>query len=251
MAEHLVATTRGRDRSLVEAQRGAWLWEHLRLALVCVFSCVLMPDHLHLVVGPGQSRRLRRVLNGFTCRFGVRFDVLEPEPANSFAIAGRQMRYGFFNPVRSGLVDDPWRWTFSTLRDLGGAAYPVWTPLPEVSARLDLPPDRALRGLTVTADTRPPALATELPAVATMSAVQAALTSALRFDPRVRLDHPLGRALTIQTLLELGVPSGHGLAQRVGCSTATVRRHRSRRHPAVGAVLRCCLADPRLHTSVR
>ena len=136
-----------------------------------------MPDHLHLVVGAGQTGRLRRVLNGFTCRFGVRMDVLEPDRANSAAIAGRKMRYGFFNPVRAGLVDDPWRWTFSTLRDLGGAAYPLWT----------------------------------------------------------------------QTLVELGAPSGRGLAERIGCSTATVRRHRSQRHPAVGAVLRC-LADPRLHT---
>ena len=80
-----------------------------------------MPEHLHLVTPPGMRDPLRRVLTAYTTRFGTRFDLADPEPGNSPAIVARQMRYGFFNPVRAGLTDDPWRWRWSTLRDLGRA----------------------------------------------------------------------------------------------------------------------------------
>jgi hypothetical protein len=88
----------------------------------------------------------------------VRLDLAEPEPANSVAILFRQVRYGFFNPQRDGLVDDPWRWRWSTLRDLGGACLPAWMELPRVAQTLELPPPRALRRLTTIGDFRAPAL---------------------------------------------------------------------------------------------
>jgi hypothetical protein len=245
VAEHLLAITRGRERTLTEVTQGRWLWERLQRALVCVLSCVLMPDHLHLMAAPGQWGTLRRVLNGFTCRFGVRLDLMAPEPAHTVQIAGRQMRYGFFNPPRAGLVEDPWCWPLSTLRDLAGAAYPCWTPLAQVAAQLGTTPTRALAALTTTADRRVQPLAVGRPVVAALDTVQAAITSALRFDPRASLERPLGRTLAVQTLIELGIPSGDGLAQLVGCSPSTVRRIRAPRHPGLDAVLRC-LGDERL-----
>ena len=122
VAEHLIATTRRGAR--LRTHHAQWLWHRLRVMLPAVLSCVLMPDHIHLMSLPGCVMRFRRVLNSFTARFKIQFDVLEPELANSVAIAQRMMRYGYFNPVHAGLVDDPWRWPWSTLRDLVGAAYP-------------------------------------------------------------------------------------------------------------------------------
>jgi hypothetical protein len=247
VAEHLIAITRFGDRSLTEPDRGFWLFDHLRRVLVGVLSLVLMPDHLHLVAAVGQWMRLRRVLNGFTCRFGVRFDVKPSEPAHTRAIAGRQMRYGFRNAVAAGLVDDPWRWPFSTLRDLGGATYPLWTPLPDVARHLQLPPRDAMRALTAMADVAVPPLVTTVPAAVSLPEIETAIASALRFDPRGRLDQPLGRTLAVQAMGEFGHPNQSALAQWLGCSTRTVRRVRAPRHPALDAVLKC-LADPRLRT---
>lgn len=70
---------------------------------------------------PGGAERFERVLRHFTARHGVRFDVLEPAPAYSPAILPRKIRYVHRNPVLERLVDDPWTWPWSTLRDLGGA----------------------------------------------------------------------------------------------------------------------------------
>ena len=245
VAEHIVVSTRFRQRSLATPQQGCWLFEHLGRALRQIWSLVLMPDHLHLVLAAGQSAALRRVLTSFTRVFGVRLDVEEPVPAHTPAIAGRQMRYGFGNPLRAGLVDDPWAWPWSTLRDLGGAAYPRLTELTDVAARLHLAPRHAMRALTHFADLHVPPLAEEPPMVASRAALEAAIASALRFDPRARLDHPLGRQLAIQALLTLGMPSGRALADHLGCSTAAVRRLRFPPRPALPAVLQC-LADPRL-----
>lgn len=110
---------------MVEPARARWLWERLRRALPDALSCVLMREHLHLTAPPGRGEPLRFVLIGYRRKFGVALDLLEPEPANSAAILFRQIRYGYFNPRREGLVTDPWSWRWSTLRDLGGACDPV------------------------------------------------------------------------------------------------------------------------------
>ena len=65
------------------------------------------------------------MLTGYTVRFGVRFDVLAPQPAASDPIAFRMLRYVLLNPVRDGLVVDPWCWPWSTLRDLENLSQPV------------------------------------------------------------------------------------------------------------------------------
>jgi hypothetical protein len=232
---------------LTEPELGRWLFQHVRRVVESVWSLVLMPDHLHLVAAVGQWTRLRRVLNGLTQRFGVRVDVEPPQPAMTRAIAGRQVRYGIGNPLRAGLVEDPWQWPWSTLRDLGGAVDPVWTELPWLAGQLQVSPAAAMRALTSFADVRVPPLQTQVPIVASLDIVQAAISSALRFDPRGSIDRPLGRILGIQAMVELGRPCGRDLAQLLGCSTATLRRQRAPRHPALDAVMRC-LADPRLRT---
>ena len=182
VAEHWVAHTRGGDRGLVEPERASWLWERLRRALPQALSCVLMPTHVHLEARPGRGKSFRDALDGYTRKFGVRLDLADPEPANSVPIMFRQIRYGVFNPYRDGLVDDPWRWPWSTLRDLGGACVTTWTPLPHVASALHLPPRVALQRLTTIADFQAPLPATPSLLVASVDAVRVAVAAALRLS---------------------------------------------------------------------
>jgi len=184
VAEHLIASTRGRVRSLTRPEHASWLWAHLQAVLGPILSLVLMPDHLHLVAAPGLRLLLTRVLAAFTARTGVRFDLREAEVAHSTEIAGRMMRYGFFNPVRAGLVDDPWRWRWSTLRDLGGAAHPCWTSLDRIAAALELPAGKALRALTTIANHRAPPPLPGPMTIASIEGVRSAVAAPCEFRRR-------------------------------------------------------------------
>jgi hypothetical protein len=245
IAEHLVATTRGRDRSLVWPERAVWLWERLRANFAQALSNVVMPDHVHLVAPPGLLARLRGVLSAFTAKFGVRFDVLEPEPANSPAIAGRMMRYGFFNPVRAKLVADPWTWSWSTLRDLAGAAYPVWTPLSAVATTLGASASNLLERLGAIGDLRAPPPQRVPIGVASLDAVRSAVASALRWREVDVARLPAGRRLFVQACQTIGGTATRTLADALRCSERSLRRYRAPAHPGLDAVL-LCLGDARL-----
>lgn len=246
VAHHLVATTRGRDRSLLWPERAAWLWTHLRTQLPAALSCVLMPDHLHLVAPPGDGACLRRVLTGFTVRFGVRFDVREPEVATTVAIAGRMIRYGYFNPVRAGLCRDPFEWPWSTLRDLVGACAPVWTPSSWMAEVLRLPRPRLLRGLTRLAGIAVPLPDPPGTLVASIEAVAQAVVSALRLVDGTAIRSTVARRLVVRASVAIGQPRVDDLASALGCTPRTIHRDRASRGTGLDAVL-LCLADERLH----
>jgi hypothetical protein len=251
VAEHLIATTRDLDRTLTEPDRASWLWVRLRAALELVLSFVLMPDHMHLVAPPGLRPRLRGVLSAFTARFGVRFDLRDTQIATTPAIAARMARYGFTNPLRAGLVADPWDWQWSTLRDLGGAAYPIWTPLPVVASKLRLRPSTALDALTHVAELRPPAPRLEPLIAATRGAVVSGVAAALRITEPAVLSSTLGRKLVVQACAAIAPPHAGRLAHELGCCERTIRRDLAQPHPALDAVLLClsdaCLRSPVQH----
>lgn len=242
VAEHLIAHTRDGARSLLEHGQASWLWTRLRARFPDALSCELMSDHVHLVVPPGGRVRFVRVLAMFTARFGVRFDVLV-EVANNADIAARQIRYGFYNPLQDSLVTDPYAWRWSTLRDLVGAAYPIWTAAHRVADVLALRPERLLRLVTTNADLRPrrPELATS--AAASMDVFLDATSAALRLADPAR--NGLGRKLVVQAAYAVGAPKAPQLAADLGCCKRTVERVRAQRHPALSAVL-LCLSDARL-----
>ena len=241
VAEHLVATTRARAR-LLEPQWAQWLWERMRRLIPEALSNLLMPDHLHMVAPPGARVRLRQLLAAFTVRYGVRFDVLPAQPAHSVEIARRMIRYGFVNPVRAGLVDDAWAWPWSTLRDLGAAAHPIWTPAAAVAQSLRVPAERIVDALTF-AGRRPPQ---RVPvAAATFDGLRAAVAAALRMPESDVLTRTLGRRLIVQASAAIAPPHASRLAEQLGCCERTIRRDRAERHPALDAVL-TCLADERL-----
>jgi|GEM_PF-840715 len=250
IAEHLVATARFGACSLLVEERAVWLWRHLQRALPEALSCVLMPDHLHIVAPSGCQDRLRRVLAGFTAKFGVRFDVLDPEPGNSAAIVGRMIRYGVFNPVRARLVEDAWAWRWSTLRDLGGACHPVWTSLDRIAAALELPPDVTLRSLTTIAGERLAPPAREPVLTATTTAIHESIRAALRITKEEATRSRAARHLFVQAAQAIAPTSAQRLADELGCSVRTVVRARAARHPALDAVL-TCLADPRFRAHAR
>lgn len=230
---------------MVEQDRASWLWARLRGAVPDALSCVLMPDHLHLEAPPGRKDPLRHALIGYERKFGVRLDLAEAEPANSAAILFRQVRYQLFNPRREGLVDDPWAWRWSTLRDLGGVCVPVWTGLSRVASALELPPRRALGRLTAIGDFRAPELMAPSFGFASLEAVLAAVAAALRCSTEEVLRRPKARRLVIQTCYAVGRPHAPELAERLGCGLRTIFRARTSEDEGLDAVLRC-LADQRL-----
>jgi hypothetical protein len=242
VAEHLIAHTRGGARSLLEQVQASWIWTRLRAGFPDALSCVLMPDHIHLVAPPGGRTRFVRVLAMFSARFGVRFDSIA-ETANTAEIAARMIRYGFHNPVRDALVADPYAWQWSTLRDLVGAAHPIWTPLQRVAAALQLRAERVLRLVTHAADLRPqrPELTTVI--AVSMDALRDATSAALRIDAPSQ--HRLGRRLIVQAACTIGRPTTARLATELSCCDRTIERARVRPDPALSAVL-LCLADARL-----
>lgn len=204
-----------------------------------------MPDHVHALARPGAEEAFRRMLIGFTVRFGVRFDVLPPEPANSPAIAMRQARYILFNGVRGGHVNDPFELPWSTLRDLVGATWPIWTPAPMLARVLRIPPSRLVPALLNLADYRIEIPRREPVTVASLDALRAAAASTLRIPYRDTLTHTESRRLIIQAHYEIATPTATHLARELGCSTRTVHRSRAPRSPALDAFL-LCLGDPRL-----
>jgi hypothetical protein len=247
IGEHLVASTLGRVRSLLRPEHARWLWHRLRANLPSALACVLMPDHLHVFVPPGLRSVLVHVLAAFTTRFGVRFELLDPQPAHSAEIAHRMIRYVLLNPVRERLVDDPWRWRWSTLRDLVGAAHPIWTPAQTLATTLELPADRLLRALTWTADARPLVPQPVAVTIAALAGIRAAVCAALRIEDAAVNEHALPRTLVVQAAHAMTKIDPDVLAADLACSRRTIFRDRAApRHAALDAV-RLCLADARLH----
>jgi hypothetical protein len=244
LAEHLTAHTRDGARSLLEHAQASWLWTRLRDGFPDAFSFEIMPNHLHLVAPPGGRARFVRVLAMFTARFNVRFDVIV-ETANSADIAIRMIRYGFLNPVSDGLIRDPYAWRWSTLRDLIGAAHPIWTRAPVVAAALGVKEEALVRRVTHSADLRPRRPELAAAPLATMPTLHEATASALRIADHEVVKHVLGRQLLVQAAHAVGMPVPAMLAAELGRSGRTIRRDRKRSHPALSAVL-LCLADARL-----
>ena len=244
VAEHLIAHTRGGARGLLDHAQASWLWARLRAGFPEAFSLVLMPDHMHLVAPPGGHARFVRVLAMFAARFGVRFDVIV-ERANTAEIAMRMMRYGFHNPVRDGLVGDPYAWRWSTLRDLVGAAHPIWTHGPRIARVLGVKEGQLVQRVTHIGDLRPRRPELVPPAAVGLSALRDATAAALRMDDVGLTTNVLARQLVVQAAYDVGIPDAAQLSAAVGSSRRTIRRVRAQRHPALPAVL-LCLGDPRL-----
>ncbi len=254
-ALHLIARVRGFRAPLIEDEPAIWLWQHLMGAFPDAYSCVFMPDHLHLVVPLGKHdaqrcrEMLRGMLSGFTRHFNDRFDIII-EVANSRATAARMVRYGYLNPVRAGLVVDPWMWPWSTLRDIGGAIYPAWTSLEHLAAALGRSPSGLVRGLTSSAEFSSPIPQIQPLQTAGVDAIQRAVAAACRVPFDSVLLQRTTRRLCVQASLEVRQVSATLVAEDLGLSRRTVTRLRTPPHPGMNAVA-LCLSDARLRQVVR
>ena len=239
-AAHLVASTRGRQRTLLHPEQMRWLWVHLRRAFPRVYAGTLMPDHVHLLAELGHELRFRRVLSSFTRVFGVRFDPVT-QLANSEAIARRAARYIWLNAVREGLVNDPFAWPASTLRDLLGAIADPW-PLPE-GARVG----RFLASLDEQIEHRIQWPRPGNVVVASSRALVDACAAALRLPPAGVTTTPGGRRLVCSLAAEVGDFERAALGQLLGLhrdSVTRLARRGAAPHELIAAKL--CLSDERL-----
>ncbi|HWB77219.1 MAG TPA: hypothetical protein VG755_19770 [Nannocystaceae bacterium] len=238
-AEELVAVTRFGAR--LQRQHAAWLWTRLRANVPDALAVVLMPDRAHMIAPAGRRPQLVRVLAAFTGVFRISFDVWPAARAERLAIATKMIGDAFDRPVREGLCTDPWAWRWSTLRDLGGAADPIWTSASRIADALGVAPSRLVATLTRFA---PPQRVPNL--LATFAGLRAGVAAALRID-RDEVDRSSrSRRLVAQAAAAIEMPNVRRLAVELGWSERTLFRDRAARDDALDAVL-LCLSDARLY----
>lgn len=197
-----------------------------------------MPDHIHLLVpfGDDVGKRLSRVLAQHGYLFGTAWDV--------------ETGYHYVNPVNDGIVDDPWKWPWSTLRDVGGLIVDPWT-VEAVRRVAPVSASRILRSLTDAGNRTcplPGPLDDRAQPVASLSSIAAAAAaaSALRMQPDDIRRRTPARKLFVHAALACSPLELRRLAQACGVSVRAIQKIRADGPPpGLDCALRC-LQDPRL-----
>lgn len=136
-AYHLVARANPFQTPLTKRNSNVDLWERLQKRFSNIAACVLMPNHLHILIFTHEPDKavwnLGVDLRAWTQRFYPRLQLWAPIP-NAIAIPDfhhlkRQIRYVHLNPCRAGLVKDPLQWEWSTHRDVTGCVINPWPNL--------------------------------------------------------------------------------------------------------------------------
>jgi hypothetical protein len=217
-----------------------------------------MPGHFHMIV-PARSprgirRRLGRLLSGHTRRMQRR-RLWESIPAPSVIPdrkhLARQVRYVHLNPSRSGLVDDPLCWPWSTHRGVVGAEHDAWV----TSERLAHALGWVRRGFeaefhayvsgdpTVTTSGTPlprPAAPRDIPAEPLLDIVQAA-TSAMPWSRPATW-----RRAAVQLAWRQGWRNSRWVAQALGVTSRCITRLASTSDEPFVVPAALCLGDRRL-----
>jgi hypothetical protein len=167
---------------LCDAPLAAKLWAALRRAFPDALACVLMPNHVHLVVAEPSAEvardKMRAIVSGMRRADGGRQVVWErvalPSVVPDVHHLRRLVRYIALNPSRLGLVRDPLEWVWSTYRDVVGAFVDPWVPAGRLAAAFRVVPTRFVEQLHLYVSSDPdvshdgtpfpePALPTEIP----------------------------------------------------------------------------------------
>ena len=126
------------------------LWWRLRKKFPNIAACVLMPDHVHLLIF-GRDLNCARwelgvELRAWTQRFHPRSHIWPriplPQAVPDFRHLKRQIRYVHLNPCRSGLASDPLEWEWSTHRDLTGCTLDAWPDMEMLGRVFEVAPSR-------------------------------------------------------------------------------------------------------------
>ncbi len=248
IAEHWVAHTREGWKKVCEPESAAWLWDELRRWAPDALAGCLMDDHLHLARPPGARRAdLATVLRRHGRCFGTSWDVAEPQPATTRAIAARTIQYVHLNPVRDGLASQPLGWEWSTARDLVDAVADPWVPLARLTSLLRRSPDSVLDQVLAGAwDDRPAGD----PVVADLRALEAATCAALRRPPSsLQSRTPPARSVFVDLAFQHGAPRTDVLGEHLAITARAVRMLRGRAPAAALQAAALCLRDPRLRRS--
>lgn len=130
---HLVARTLPGQTPLADDAAAWWMMCALRCAWPDALAASVLPNHLHLLlacVDPSAERaKLARLAAAFSRHVGqkrVWLPVEAPRAVSDRAHLQRTVRYVHLNPCRSGLVDDPLEWPYSTHRGVVGAVADPW-----------------------------------------------------------------------------------------------------------------------------
>jgi hypothetical protein len=265
MIFHVTARAVGRLAPFLSHEAAAFAWGRLRLAFPDAVAAILMPNHLHQMVGSDSADTLRRrvaaLLSGLT-RSGlcgperlVWQTVPAPKPIEDVRKLRRDVRYVALNPCRARLCADPLEWTWSTHRDVMGAVADPWVTAERLAAALQIAP----RGFAakhhayvsgdpaVRVDGTPPPIAAprRQSALVPLEAVAAAAAAALRLPPAAVTTRAEARRLFVQLAQHQGWRDARMLARRCGLQPWQV--FHLLRQPAPGLdAARLCLGDRRL-----
>ncbi len=127
----------------------AMAWARLRKRFDSALACVLMPNHLHLLLelaAQDLNTTLRSLSTELVVLSKISYpghSVWEPLPPAELIPdklqLKRQIRYVHLNPCRSGLASDPLEWEWSTHRDAIGAVERPWVNSVELARILEIP----------------------------------------------------------------------------------------------------------------
>lgn len=148
------------------------LADHAARAGVEVWSWVLMPNHVHLILVPPEPDALRRCLSSVHRRYAGHIHAREKRTGHFWqgrfgcvamdeAHLGAALRYVALNPVRARLVDRAVDWRWSSLHaflrpDVGDgltATPPVLSRYPDIAGLIAAGEDEALSGTLRRAET--------------------------------------------------------------------------------------------------
>jgi hypothetical protein len=144
---HFVARANPLLQPLTQRKYCADLWRRLTVTFPDTLACVLMPNHLHIIVPTSDPTKtkfeLSVQLRAWTQRFYSNCKIWSPLPAGNLIPDAhhlkRQIRYIHLNPCRAQLASDPLSWEWSTHRDICGRIVNSWPKLPELSRIFQTP----------------------------------------------------------------------------------------------------------------
>lgn len=133
MLYHFTLRTRFGQTPFLSDEFNSWTWKTLRSKFPKALAAVLMPDHLHLVVG-GEKEAITLQLKDYIRKTGRLNPVGRgywDVPSARESIPNdkhlrRVIRYVHLNPCRSDFAKDPLYWKWSTHWDWVGAVADPW-----------------------------------------------------------------------------------------------------------------------------
>lgn len=259
IAYHLVARTRPGFRPLESREHCADIWQRLRSRFGRIAACVLMPNHLHLLLLATRLEaakwRLGVELRAWSRSFfpgqSIWTRMPEPEAVPDEAYLKRLIRYIHLNPCRAGLAADPLEWEWSTHRDVTGLVADPWPDLAQVSRLFRVGSPNLSRTIheyvssdpSVSIDGTPSPLGLKPGQLLLVEPSQALVAAAMVLRERLPVQRGQARDLAIHALDRLRIyPS----PTELGFSRFTWRRALSRKptEQSLQAILKV-LSDPR------